>query len=190
MNSKVIVLLDLETTGLDPVRDLILEIGLIIVDWNLDEKSRANWIIHYPKEELLKKMTPLVQRMHTDNELLDDCNLSLLNSSNVEYMVMKTLEPYLEEGSHFIMAGNSVFFDRMFIKNQMKLLNTLFHHRLIDVSNFSVVAERWTPNKFELIRNELKELKVEKIKEHRVITDLENCLNQLRSYKDLIFKEK
>lgn len=194
MNSKVLVLLDLETTGLDPIKDRILEIGVILIDWELNEIHQEDWVLHIPREEALKLMNPTVRKMHTDNGLLDACEKSDLTLEVAEVLVMRLLEKYLEDSTRFVVVGNSVHFDKLFIKNQMKLLNTLLHYRIIDVSNFSIVAERWTPNKFEAIRKNLKErqqqYKERKIREHRVSYDLDNCLHQLKLYKKLIFKEK
>ncbi len=188
MNSKVLVWLDLETTGLDPINDSILEVGIILTDWDLNEITRQNWIIHREEVEF-KKMTSFVQRMHTDNGLWEECRASPLSVKVAEVDIMRFLEPYLEKATLFILGGNSVHFDRSFIETNMRLLSTLLHHRIVDISSISLIIEKWAPEKFEQTRKTIKEkLKSMALKEHRTLSDLVRCLEYARMYKDLIFK--
>ena len=68
--------MDLEMTGLDPDRDVIVEIATLITDDELNVIAEGpDLVIHQP-EELLQAMEPVVVEMHTKSGLLDAIRVS------------------------------------------------------------------------------------------------------------------
>jgi len=184
MNKNIIVWLDLETTGLDPVNDLILEIGIIITDWDLNEKERKNWIISQPKDKL-EKMNDYVKNLHNQNGLIKLVESIGKDSKIVEKDVCDLLNKYNNNNPNLklIMAGNSIDFDKNFIKKYFKDIYNLFSYRIIDASSFILLFERWIP-KFSKLSFTIGN------SDHRSLDDLDRCLFNMRKYKDFILKCK
>ena len=185
MNSKVLPLVDLETTGLDPVNDKILEFGVIVATWQLEELARKSWMIHWDNSALTN-LSSYVRKMHTDNGLLKEVEESTKTLGEVEVEVMRFLLPYNEKGAKFVIGGNSVNYVRKFIEYQMPLLDIMLHYRVIDITSVGLLSENWTPETDKKIKSSLNEVKGN----HRSMGDLDRCFKSAQLYKDLIFKDK
>lgn len=128
--------IDLETTGLDPMIDEIIEVGWFVSDnWEmLTQPQSALVTITKDGWELLKEQP--VNQMHTNNGLLKDLveNDTLL-IEDVEDQILDELRPLqatlLEP---VVLSGSSVHFDRGFIANYMPRLDKELSHRHFDVS--------------------------------------------------------
>jgi oligoribonuclease len=205
MNLTSIVWLDLETTGLHPSKDVILEIGIIITDFQLNELTRGQWIVQQ-SDGTLSIMNSMVRTMHTNNNLINEVKELGIPLEDIEQKIIKFLSPYIVKDTKFIMGGNSIGFDKNFIKYHLPSLAELFHYRIIDMSSISIVAEHWCPIKFDKVQKQIKGTKDLKrsrdsnepkisgnleeskiIDEHRAIPDIEKCLKYSRLYKDIIF---
>lgn len=182
MNSKVLVWLDLETNGLNPEKDDILEVGVVLTDWNLTEVGRKSWVLHYPYDVYIKANN-YVRRMHIENGLWEEVRGSTLSLEDVEVAVMRFLQPYLERGALFVLGGNSVHFDQNFLDKKMPLLATFFHHRNLDISQLALCTERWSPQLYKEISADFFKTKTP----HRVLGDLDRCLESARQYRQKIF---
>lgn len=175
MNPNVIVWLDLETTGLNPHENVILEVGIIITDWDLHELDRKNWIISQP-EESLNSMDPYVQAMHTQNKLLSEIRTLGKSQKEVEMAIKDFLMPYEVPKTRFIMGGNSINFDKTFIQIHLPSLSNLFSHQIIDGTSFILLFNVWKPD-----------LPIHlPVCPHRALGDLELCLARMRHYRQWI----
>jgi len=182
MNSKIIGWLDLETSGLLPTVDKIFEVGIILTNWKLEEIVRKNWVVNQP-ENVIETLSPYVNKMHTTNGLLDEIRESKSNERAVEMDVVYFLMDYVEKGTKFIVAGNSVSFDKRFIEEHFKVLDTFLHHRVIDMTSCLLLSERWTPNKHKEIIESSKKCG------HRAFSDIETCLQHAKKFKEILFVE-
>jgi oligoribonuclease len=138
-----LIWLDIETTGLDPRHDLILEIAAFETDF--DEPFAAHKIY----EAVLPfhgevELTPLVQDMHTKNGLLEVCRTQSTALHAVEDDLMKLLP----DGFEYVMAGSSVHFDHSFIHAHMPAVSARFSHRHYDVSAVKLFAQSLGMPKF------------------------------------------
>jgi oligoribonuclease len=150
------VFLDLETTGLDPKTDLILEAAFAIVDDEfeiIDERvfvfPASSWT-----DRRLNDADPVVIDMHTGNHLFADMAKlaaegnamsynyyrGCLEAEVLNWFAMCGLEPNTVE-----MAGSSVHFDRAFLKVGMPALEEWFHYRNWDTSTLKRAAWRFAP---------------------------------------------
>jgi oligoribonuclease len=126
--------IDLETTGLDPDNDRIIEVGWFLSDHH-EQVTEAQSVLITPDKiawELMKQDL-FVQSMHTNNGLLKD--MDAFGTIMVEDAEDQILEDLLKhKGGIPILAGASVHFDRGFIRTWMPRLDRRLTHRHMDVS--------------------------------------------------------
>ncbi len=130
MNDETLVWVDIETTGLNLQRDLILEIAASTA--KLSDPFNATPIYHavsaYRMNDPYGRIHPFVMQMHANSGLWDECKVSETSIYDVIQGFKKAL-PALS-----ILAGSSVHFDRDFLVTADPTLRESFSHRLYDVS--------------------------------------------------------
>lgn len=139
MNEHRIYWLDLETTGLDPVKDRILELGWGMAHFRDPFRlmEGSGYILHCPE---YFPMNDVVRHMHTKNGLLALCGMSTYTSQEVEAKLLKLIpEPSPDRQNH--LAGSSIHFDRSFLQAHMPTLAKRFSHRLYDVRSVQLFCE-------------------------------------------------
>lgn len=122
--------LDIETTGTDPDRDSIIEIGLVRRDHfrgGLIGGSDSRILI-CPSDLALAEMSDYVRNMHTESGLLH----AALSGGCSEEAAGEWLR--IELNHRPILAGFSIQFDREFILRKWPFLRKQLHHRIVDVS--------------------------------------------------------
>lgn len=126
--------IDLETTGLDPDNDRIIEVG-----WFLSEDciqlTQAQSVLITPDKVAWELMQQdlFVQTMHTENDLLKDMEaFGSIMVEDAEDQILESMLPWSDEV--VVLAGASVHFDRSFIRNWMPRLDRRLLHRHMDVS--------------------------------------------------------
>ncbi len=176
-NEKHWIVADIETSGLDPKKDIILEVAMVSVDKDLSVTAARNWVVGYAESYVEAKLNDFTRKMHTDNGLLDsvyddyDVPGACLDPLLVEWLRAQGCTP----GS-VILAGNSVHFDRSFLVEQLPLTTQFLFHRMIDVSSLNVLHDAWLPPhpKGEVA--------------HRAMADCMHSLARLREYKRSLFE--
>lgn len=144
-----IIFLDIETTGLDPATDRILEVAAALVNEKLEPLDGFTSVIR-PSTQLTG-IDPYVQEMHTKNGLFIECSTGPTLSD-----VNKALCDWLHahaggQKAALTLAGNSVHFDLSFLKSWMPIAAQWFSHRLLDVSAFRVGRELLSMEKCPLV---------------------------------------
>jgi len=126
--------IDLETTGLDPDNDRIIEVGWALTDHHeLVEDFQAVLITPDKIAWELMQQDLFVQTMHTENDLLKDMeSFGTILAEDAEDQILELLDKH--ELGKPILAGSSVHFDRSFIRNWMPRLDRRLSHRHMDVS--------------------------------------------------------
>lgn len=171
-----LVWIDLEMTGLDPEKDVILEIGSIVTDDRLDMISEGPEIaINYP-EEILSSMDRWSREHHTSSGLLDRVRASAYDYRHAEKETVDFISDYCKQGKSPL-CGNSVWQDRRFLIRYMPSLEAYLHYRNIDVSSVKELVRRWYPA--------LPPFKKEKA--HTAMSDIRESIRELKYYHRNVF---
>jgi oligoribonuclease len=174
--SAKLVWIDLEMTGLDPEKDVILEIATIVTDGSLEIDSEGpNMAIHYP-EEVLQGMDEWSRAHHQESGLTDRVRASTKDLEAAERMTLEFLAGRCQEGQSPL-CGNSIWQDRRFLIKHMPRLEAFFHYRNIDVSSVKELVQRWYPDLPAY----------EKQKAHLALSDIKESINELGYYRKNVF---
>ena len=171
--SSKLVWLDLEMTGLDPDRDRILEIAIVVTDNDLNVLAEAPVIAVHQSDEVLAAMDEWNQKTHGASGLIERVRASRIDEAEAEAMLLEFLRPWLPPRSS-PMCGNTICQDRRFLYRYMPRLEAWFHYRNLDVSTLKELARRWAP---AILQGWEKESK------HTALADVHESIEELRRYR-------
>ena len=159
--------IDMEMTGLDVEKEVILEVAAIVTDLQLKEFDRYHSVVKQPSE-YLDAMDNWNQKHHKESGLLD-----LIPSGKSPNLVEADLLAILD--THFqneraVLAGNSIGQDRLFINKYMPQLASRLHYRMLDVTSYKIMFQ----NRFNIT--------YEKKNSHRAIDDILESIHELNHY--------
>lgn len=145
---------DVETTGLDPDKDALLEVALVITDNALNEVCAEQYVLPFDLEAEQaagRVVRDVVLKMHEKNGLWVDCrSVNELRRPlvEVEVALLATMRQFVEAKSTPI-CGSTVAFDRAFLRRHMPRFEEYFSHRNLDVSVLAEIARRWNPDAWD-----------------------------------------
>lgn len=181
MSSKLnLIWIDLEMTGLDPVRDRIIEIATIVTDPNLTILAEGPvYAIKQPKS-CLDEMDEWNTKQHNQSGLVERVLASEVDEAEGERKTIEFLSEYVPKGVS-PMCGNSICQDRRFLSKYMPQLEAYFHYRHIDVSTLKELARRWAPDVIKKAGN--------KQSKHLALDDIRDSIAELQFYRQHFIKE-
>lgn len=135
--------LDLETTDLDPARDVILEAGCILTDASLNQLASGEWVVWQAPTLLDARLSPYVREMHTQSGLLAAVAQSKRDCAGVERDILRMLTPRADFQT-VSLAGFGPHFDMGFLRHHMPALAAFLHYRLLDVRSVQMAVEAIT----------------------------------------------
>lgn len=170
----MLLFFDIETTGLDPDADHILQVAAAITTDDLERTCAEYARIVWQSEADLARMSDHVRDMHTRTGLLariadgDGWHLSC-----VEDELCGWLEAVWQD-EKIILAGDSIHFDRSFVRRHMPRFERMLHHRMVDTSTFRVLAELWKRPAFPGTNP----------KAHDALSDCRTSIEKLKHWRD------
>lgn len=177
-NDQRLIWLDMEMSGLDPEKERILEIALIVTEPDLTEVAQAPVLVVHQPDAVLDGMDKWNQSTHSKSGLIDRVRVSTLTESQVEDILLDFLAAWVPAGKS-PMCGNTIGQDRRFMVKYMPRLETYFHYRNLDVSTLKELSLRWKP---EVYRSFTKASK------HEALADIQESIDELKHYREHFIK--
>jgi oligoribonuclease len=175
----MLVWMDLEMTGLDPGRDVIVEIATLVTDDELTIVAEGPDLVVGAPQELLDGMVDVVRDMHTRSGLLTEIQASTLTLEEAGAQTLAFIREHVPEARKVPLCGNSIGTDRRFLAAHLPEIEEHLHYRSIDVSSIKELAKRWYP-KIVLAAPR-------KAGSHRAMGDIRESIEELRYYRERVF---
>jgi len=177
-NANHLVWLDMEMTGLDPERERIIELAMIVTDSDLALIAEsAAWVVHQSAAQL-DAMDEWNKKTHGRSGLTEKVTTSTQGEAEVEAAALAFVQDHVPKGAS-PMCGNSIGQDRRFMARYMPQLEAWFHYRNLDVSTLKELCRRWKP---ELAKGFVKK------GEHTALADIRESIAELAYYREHFIK--
>ncbi len=171
-NAKILWM-DLEMTGLDPIKDRILEVAVIATDWDFKEIATYEAAVLVGPRLVERRMKVGKDFWDANPEVRDQLveqNKTARSGRTVENELLDFISKHFDTDKPVLLAGNSIHQDRRFIVNEWGRLDARLHYRMLDVSAWKVVFEGKLKRKFS------------KPEAHRAIADIRGSIMELQYY--------
>jgi oligoribonuclease len=175
-----LVWIDLEMTGLDIERHVIVEIACIVTDSELELVDDGIDIVVHQDAEAMSAMDDFVRKMHTKSGLLPQIEASTVDLATAGARVLEYVKGHVPNPGQAPLCGNSIGVDRRFLDRGLRELDQYLHYRNIDVSSLKELCRRWYP---EVYRG-----RPSKREAHRALDDIRESVNELRYYRATMLK--
>lgn len=173
--------MDLEMTGLDPARNVIVEIATLVTDDDLNIVAEGPDLVVHTTEDELAKMEPVVVEMHTRSGLLDEIRSSTLTLEEAGAQTLEFIRTHVPEPRTVPLCGNSIGMDRRFLAIHLPEIEEHLHYRSIDVSTIKELARRWYPGSLDGL--------TKKSSAHRAMDDIKESVAELRYWRSAVFAD-
>jgi oligoribonuclease len=179
-NDDRLVWMDLEMTGLDPAKERIIEIAVLVTNGELEIVAEGpNLVIHQP-DELLEAMDDWNKEHHGASGLVDRVRASPVGEAEAEQQVLAFIRAHCPERTTPL-CGNSIHQDRRFLRRYMPAVDAYLHYRMVDVSTVKELVRRWYPDVARRMPS--------KAETHRALEDIRESIQELRYYRENAFKK-
>jgi oligoribonuclease len=171
--------MDLEMTGLDPAKHVIVEIATLVTDDELNIVATGPDLVVHQPPELLAAMEPVVREMHTRSRLLEAIAASTVTLESAGKDTLDFIREHVPEPRTVPLCGNSIGTDRRFLAAYLPDIENHLHYRSVDVSTIKELARRWYPSIIESVPK--------KATTHRALDDISESVEELRFYREKLF---
>ena len=177
----MLIWMDLEMTGLDESRHVIVEIATLVTDDDLNIIAEGpNLVIHQP-DEVMAEMDDFVTNMHTVSGLLEKIKTSTISEADAMQQTLDFIKEHSPEPNKIPLCGNSIRTDRTFLAKYMPEIENWLHYRCVDVSTIKELVKRWNPG-LEHARPKSEGIT------HRAMDDIRDSVAELKFYRDKVFR--
>ncbi|NML46770.1 oligoribonuclease [Ramlibacter sp. G-1-2-2] len=173
-----LVWLDCEMTGLDPERDRLIEIAVVVTGPNLEPRIEGPVLAIHQSDAQLDLMDNWNKGTHGKSGLTDRVRASTMTEAQAEQQVLAFVQQYVPKQSS-PMCGNSISQDRRFLVKYMPKLEAWFHYRNLDVSTLKELAKRWRPEVYSSFK---------KRQLHTALADVHESIAELVHYREHFLK--
>jgi oligoribonuclease len=173
-----LVWLDCEMTGLDPDKERLIEIAVIVTGPQLTPRIEGPVLAIHQSDELLNQMDNWNKGTHGRSGLIDKVKASSVDEQDAEAQILTFLAKYLPKGTSPL-CGNTISQDRRFLVKYMPKLEAFLHYRNVDVSTFKELAKRWRPDVYAAFK---------KRQSHTALADVHESIDELEHYRQHFLK--
>lgn len=165
-------------TGLDLEVDELIEVAVVITDYELEPVHPGFSVVIRPDASALEQMSDFVRKMHVDSGLLDELEHGV-SLADAEYRVLEYILQHAPGEQQSPLAGNTIGTDRAFLARYMPRVDAHLHYRSVDVSSVKELCRRWFPRVYfnAPVKNG----------GHRALTDILESIRELEYYRAVGF---
>lgn len=168
--------MDLEMTGLDPERHVIVEMATLVTDDDLNMLAEGPDLVIAASSEQLDAMEDIVRNMHSGSGLLAEIEASTRTLDEAVEETLGWLASHIRKAGEVPLCGNSIGVDRRFLRRYAPALDDFFHYRSIDVSTLKELCKRWRPDLYTA--------RPHKQTAHRALDDVKESVAELAYYRE------
>ncbi|MEJ8849103.1 oligoribonuclease [Variovorax rhizosphaerae] len=173
-----LVWLDCEMSGLDPEKERLLEIAVVVTGPDLTPRIEGPVLVIRQADEVLDAMDAWNKGTHGRSGLIDKVKASTLDEATAEEQLLEFIKAYIpKQGSP--MCGNTIGQDRRFLVKFMPRLEAYFHYRNLDVSTLKEIAKRWKPAAYNGFKKQ---------QAHTALADVHESIDELVHYRQTLLK--
>ena len=176
-----LVWIDCEMTGLDLAIDELVEIAVVITDFELRPVDPGFQIVIRPSDAALANMNDFVTKMHEKSGLINEIPLGV-SLAEAEAQTLAYIKRFVPLERKAPLAGNTIGTDRMFLAKYMTAVDQWLHYRNVDVSSIKELSRRWYPRVFFQAPS--------KDGGHRALADILESIRELRYYREAVFVDE
>ena len=173
-----LVWLDCEMTGLDPEKERLIEIAIVVTGPQLTPRIEGPVLAIHQPDEVLDAMDKWNKGTHGRSGLIDKVKASTITEADAEAQILTFISQYLPKGVSPL-CGNTISQDRRFLVKYMPKLEAYLHYRNIDVSTFKELAKRWRPEVYNAFKKQQK---------HTALADVHESIDELEHYREHFLK--
>jgi oligoribonuclease len=173
-----LVWIDCEMTGLDLAIDELVEVAVVVTDFELNVLDPGFDVIIKPSDAAKANMGDFVVKMHTASGLLEAMEEGV-SLQEAQQQVLEYLQRFVPQAGQAPLAGNTIGTDRGFLMKYMPEVDGFLHYRSIDVSSIKELARRWYPRVYYNAPT--------KHGGHRALADILESVRELDYYRATVF---
>jgi oligoribonuclease len=177
-SADLLVWIDCEMTGLDVSIDELVEVAVVITDYDLAAVDPGFSIVIKPDQSAWDNMGDFVRNMHKQSGLLDDIPNGV-SLADAEFAVNEYILRFVPTPQTAPLAGNTIGTDRTFLAKYMPRVDSHLHYRSIDVSSIKELSRRWFPRVY--FNAPVKD------GGHRALADIRESIRELDYYRKAVF---
>jgi len=177
-SSDLLVWIDCEMTGLDVTIDELVEVAVVITDYDLVPVDPGFSVVITPDQAAFDNMGEFVLDMHRDSGLLDEIPNGV-SLADAEFAVNEYILRFVPTPKSAPLAGNTIGTDRTFLAKYMPRVDAHLHYRSIDVSSIKELSRRWFPRVYFNAPV--------KAGGHRALADILESIRELDYYRKAVF---
>ena len=173
-NKTNLIWVDLEMTGLEPDRDVVIEIATIVTDSHLNTLAEGPVIALHQRDDILDNMDEWNTSHHNSSGLVARVQSSTHDEQSATDETIAFLREWVPAGAS-PMCGNTICQDRRFMARHMPALEAFFHYRNLDVSTLKILMQLWRP---QLASG------FSKTGTHQALDDIRESIEEMRYYRE------
>lgn len=177
-NDNNLVWLDCEMSGLDPERERLLEIAIVVTGPDLSPRIEGPVIVIHQSDALLAGMDAWNKGTHGKSGLIDKVKASEVTEAQAEDVLIDFMKRYVSKGVA-PMCGNTIGQDRRFLLKYLPRFEAWFHYRNLDVSTLKELSKRWKPEVYNSFKKQ---------QNHTALADVHESIDELAHYREHFLK--